>query len=191
MTEGPVPVPHEERPAPVPRPLLGYTLVWTGVVFWSVNAVVAKIVINGAGVSALRLAEVRAAGSAVLLLVLVALFRRPALRVTRRELPVLAVFGILGLAFVQFFYFVAISRLQIGIALVIEYLAPVLVALWARFVIREPTRRRIWLAIALALAGLAIFLEPAGYVALAAFLFLIVRARGERGQKYGGLRILR
>jgi hypothetical protein len=28
-------------------------------------------------------------------------------------------------------------------------------------------------------------------VAIAAFLFLIVRARGERAQKYGGLRILR
>ncbi len=45
--------------------------------------------------------------------------------------------------------------------------------------------------IALALAALAIFVEPAGYVALAVFLFLIVRSRGESAQKYGGLRILR
>ena len=46
-------------------------------------------------------------------------------------------------------------------------------------------------AIALVLAALALFLEPAGYAALAVFLFLIVRARGESGRKYGGLRILR
>lgn len=45
--------------------------------------------------------------------------------------------------------------------------------------------------IALALAALAIFVEPAGYVALAVFLFLVVRSRGESAQKYGGLRILR
>jgi hypothetical protein len=45
--------------------------------------------------------------------------------------------------------------------------------------------------IALALAALAIFVEPAGYVALVVFLFLIVRSRGESAQKYGGLRILR
>jgi hypothetical protein len=45
--------------------------------------------------------------------------------------------------------------------------------------------------IALVLAALAIFIEPVGYVALAAFVFLIVRSRGERDQKYGGLRILR
>jgi heme/copper-type cytochrome/quinol oxidase subunit 2 len=46
-------------------------------------------------------------------------------------------------------------------------------------------------AIALVLAAVAIFVEPVGYVALAAFLFLIVRSRGEGAQKYGGLRILR
>jgi hypothetical protein len=45
--------------------------------------------------------------------------------------------------------------------------------------------------IGLALAGLALFVEPAGYAALVVFLFLIVRSRGERGQKYEGLRILR
>lgn len=45
--------------------------------------------------------------------------------------------------------------------------------------------------IALALAALAIFVEPAGFVALAVFVFLIVRSRGESAQKYGGLRILR
>jgi hypothetical protein len=45
--------------------------------------------------------------------------------------------------------------------------------------------------IALALAALALFVEPAGYAALVVFLFLILRSRGERGQKYEGLRILR
>jgi hypothetical protein len=45
--------------------------------------------------------------------------------------------------------------------------------------------------IALVLAALAVFVDPIGYVALAAFLFLIARSRGERDQKYGGLRILR
>jgi hypothetical protein len=45
--------------------------------------------------------------------------------------------------------------------------------------------------IALALAALAIFVEPVGYAALIVFVFLIVRSRGEGAQKYGGLRILR
>ena len=78
---------------------------------------------------------------------------------TRRELPFLAVFGIGGLAFVQWFYFLSIHRLAIGIALLIEYLAPLLVALWARYVFHEQVRRRIWLALALALAGLALIVD--------------------------------
>ena len=81
------------------------------------------------------------------------------LRVTRRELPFLAVFGICGLAFVQWFYFLAIHRLAVGIALLIQYLGALLVALWARFVFHEPVRRRIWVALALALVGLAMIVD--------------------------------
>ncbi len=61
---------------------------------------------------------------------------------TRRELPFLAVFGIVGLAFIQWLYFVAIHRLELGIALLIQYLAPLFVALWARFVFHRPVRRQ-------------------------------------------------
>jgi len=45
--------------------------------------------------------------------------------------------------------------------------------------------------IALALAGLSILFPPLAFVALAAFLVLIVRSRGESAQKYEGLRSLR
>jgi len=44
---------------------------------------------------------------------------------------------------------------------------------------------------ALVLAALSIALPPAGIAALAAFLVLVIRARGGHGQKYEGLRILR
>jgi drug/metabolite transporter (DMT)-like permease len=107
----------------------------------------------------MRLAEVRATGAALILVVAVALWRPANLRTNRREVLFLAVFGILGLAFVQLFYFVGIQRLDIGIALVINYLAPVFVALWARFFVHEPVRKRLWLAIALCLLGLSLVVE--------------------------------
>ena len=43
----------------------------------------------------------------------------------------------------------------------------------------------------LALTALAIFVEPAAYLALAAFVFLLVRDRQQAERKYAGLRILR
>lgn len=45
--------------------------------------------------------------------------------------------------------------------------------------------------VALALAALAIFVEPVGYLAIAAFAFLLIRGREQGERKYAGLRILR
>ena len=73
---------------------------------------------------------------------------------TRRELGRLAFYGIVGFALVQWLYFVAIDRLPIGIGLLFEFTAPVLIALWARFAWHEPVRRRVWPALGLVLGGL-------------------------------------
>jgi drug/metabolite transporter (DMT)-like permease len=116
-------------------------------------------VILASGVSSLRLTEVRCAGAFVGLVAVEAVRDPERLRVPRRRIPFLAVFGICGLAFVQWFYFLAIHRVAIGIALLVQYLAPLLVALWARFVYHEPVRRRIWLALALALGGLTLIVD--------------------------------
>jgi drug/metabolite transporter (DMT)-like permease len=141
------------------RPTLGYLLIVASIGLWSVNATVAKVVVDSGGLSPLRLSQVRATGAGLILFAAVALLRPPSLRFSRRELAFLAVFGIAGLAFVHFLYFTAITHLDIGIALVIQYIAPVLVAVWARFFIHEPVRRRLWVALALALAGLSLVVE--------------------------------
>jgi len=140
------------------RPWLGYAMVLTAATLFAVNGVVAKVALSS-GLSSLRLTEVRLTGAAVGLLVAVAIIRPESLRVTRRELPFLAVFGIVGLAFIQWLYFVAIHRLELGIALLIQYLAPLFVALWARFVFHRPVRRRLWLALAFALLGLSLVVQ--------------------------------
>ena len=141
------------------RPAVGYALVLVAVSLWAVNGTVGKIIVDSGDISALRLAELRSTGAGLVLFVAVALVRPATLSVSRRELGFLAVFGIGGLAFVHFLYFVAITHLDIGIALVIQYIAPVLVALWARFFVHEPVRRRLWLALVLALAGLSLVVE--------------------------------
>jgi drug/metabolite transporter (DMT)-like permease len=144
---------------------------------WAANGVVSKVIL-ASGISSLRLSQVRTTG-ALLGLVLVLLVTAPRrLRVRARELPFLAVFGICGLAFVQWFYFLAIHRLAIGIALLIQYLAPLLVALWARYAFNEPVRRRIWLALALSLVGLALIvdLREGGVVSTAGVVFSLAAA---------------
>ena len=140
------------------RPLLGYAMVLAAAILWAVNGAVSKAIL-GTGLSSLRLSEVRSTGALVGLAAVLLLLRPASLRFDRSELPMLVLFGIGGLALVQWLYFAAIHRLAIGIALLIQYLAPLIVALWARFVMHRPVRRRIWLALAFALVGLALVVE--------------------------------
>jgi len=150
--------PPAHSAGPPRRPALGYAMVLAAATLFAVNGVVSKVILSS-GLSALRLTEVRLTGAAVLLLAGLALTRRRLLELRRREIPFFLLFGIGGLALVQLTYFLAIRRLEIGIALLLQYLAPLIVALWARFGERNPVRRRIWIALALALAGLALVVD--------------------------------
>src|SRR5262249_30607798 len=113
------------------EPVIGYTMVLVASTLFGVNGVVSKGALSP-GLSSLRLSEARSAG-ACLALTAIALVRSPSsLRVRPGELPRLALFGVVAVALVQLLYFLAIDRLPVGIALLIQYLGPVLVALWAR-----------------------------------------------------------
>ena len=151
-------LPADDTPPREAHPFLGYAMVLTAATLWAVNGVVSKVILDE-GVSSLRLSEVRSTGAFVGLALGLALLAPARLRVTRGELPLLALFGVAGLAFVQWFYFVAIHRMALGVALLIQYLAPLLVALVARYVLHVPVRRRIWVALAFALVGLSFVLE--------------------------------
>jgi len=125
---------------------------------WAVNGTVSKVML-ASGISSLRLSQVRTTGALAGFVAVLALTAPSRLRVHVRELPYLALFGIGGIAFVQWFYFLAIHRMAIGIALLIQYLAPLFIALWARFALHEPVRQRIWIALALALTGLGLIVD--------------------------------
>jgi drug/metabolite transporter (DMT)-like permease len=173
VSEAPLPV----EPARHRRPRVGYAMAASAAALWGFNGAVSKVIL-ASDLSSLRLSQVRSLGAVAGLTLVLAVTARSRLRVRRSELPYLAVFGICGLAFVQWFYFLSIHRLAIGIALLIEYLAPLLVALWARYVFHEPVRRRIWLALALAVGGLALIVNvrEGGVVSTAGIVFALAAA---------------
>jgi drug/metabolite transporter (DMT)-like permease len=124
---------------------------------FAVNGTVSKVVLQS-GISSLRLTEVRCTGALVGFLA-IALVQGHSLRFRLRELPFMLLFGVVGLALVQFFYFVAIKHLPIGVGLIIEYIAPVAIALWTRYVWKRRLPRAVWVALGVALAGLAMVVE--------------------------------
>lgn len=112
-----------------------------------------------AGLSPQQVVSFRIGLAAALLLVFVAATRPKLLRLRRSDLPLLLGYGLVGVALVQFLYFAAVSRIPIGVALLLEFTSPVLVALWVRFVRRVILPARMWVGTALALVGLAMVAE--------------------------------
>ncbi|MER7768286.1 EamA family transporter [Kitasatospora sp. NPDC096140] len=108
-----------------------------------------------AGLSPLHVVWLRVTGAAVALLPIAyrhrdAVLRRPGL---------LLGFGLLAVAGVQACYFAAISRIPVGVALLIEYLGPPLLISYVKFVQRRPISRGSAIGAGIAVAGLACVVE--------------------------------
>ena len=151
---GQLPAARGRRPDPA-GPAVGVGMAVAAAALFAVNGTVSKLVLT-TGLGSLRLVEIRCLAAAVIFFAIVALRRPASLSIGRRELGFIAGYGIVGVAMVQWLYFMAIARMPVSVALLIEFTAPLLVALWVRFVRKEPVRPRVWLALALVLGGLAL-----------------------------------
>ncbi|MFI5804977.1 EamA family transporter [Streptomyces sp. NPDC051561] len=118
------------------------------------SGVAAKPLIE-AGLDPLHVVWLRVAGSALVMLPLAWRHRD----LVRRRPALLAGFGLLAVAGVQAFYFASLSRIPVGVALLVEYLAPALVLGWVRFVQRRPVTRAAAVGVVLAVGGLACVVE--------------------------------
>lgn len=110
-------------------PLKGYLLAVVAAAGWALGGLTAKwlFVTTGSAVDPATLSAARAVLATAMLLVYLGLFRRSELVVRPRDLPFLAVFGVFGLAMVHFTYFAAIQLTNVPTAILLEYLAPILV----------------------------------------------------------------
>jgi drug/metabolite transporter (DMT)-like permease len=76
----------------------------------------------------------------------------------------IGLFGLIGVAACQLFYFNAVARLSVGVALLLEYLAPVLIVLWLWAASRKRPRALTFGGTVLSLAGLVLVLDLTGAV---------------------------
>lgn len=131
---------------------LGYGLAATAAALWAINASIASELMDG-GLGWAPLSQLRVAGAFVLLLAGLALVRRDLLRVERPDVGELAILGVFALAPVQATYFLAIDRLEIGVAVTIQYLAPLVVLLWLKLWLGRRIASGLWYAVALSVIG--------------------------------------
>lgn len=160
---------------------MGYVYALLASLLFGLNGTVTKVIVV-AGVTPTQLTLFRVLGTAVVAGACLLVSNRAAFRVTRRQFATLAFLGVIGVALLQASYAGALQLLPVGITLLLEYTAVLMVALVAFLFLGEKVRARLWVAIGCVLVGLAVVaqiwsgnLDPVGVIlALVAAVTLTV-----------------
>ena len=134
---------------------MGYLFSLIGAALFGANGSVTKVIVSG-GLTPLQLTQFRVLGGCIITGLVLLVIDRSAFRITRRQVLIMAILGVTGVAILQASYAAALELLPVGIALLFEYTAVLMVALVAFFFLKEKVSARIWVAIALVLGGLAV-----------------------------------
>ncbi len=115
-------------------------------------APLAKYLFN-AGISPTDLVQARVSYSFMVLAVVFGVFRRSALRIDAKDIPYFALLGIFGFALVQYTYFIAISKIDVGVALSLQYTAPTMIVIYSALFLKKKITNTTVLSVSLALIG--------------------------------------
>ena len=137
------------------RATLGYAAVAAAAALWAVAAVVARRLFD-AGIRPVELTESRALLAVAGFAMVPAAWRRPE-RGRRGRVVALGV----ALALVNVTYYVAISRIPVAVALVIQYTAPALVVGWTSVASRRTPAPSVLAALVTALVGVVLVVDVA------------------------------
>jgi drug/metabolite transporter (DMT)-like permease len=108
----------------------GYLYILVGSTLWGVSSVVAKSLFN-IGLPPAELILIRLILSALILLLFLLLFNPKRLVISLKDLPYFLALGIVGMAGMQYAYYYTISKIHVGPAILLQYLAPIWVSLYA------------------------------------------------------------
>lgn len=126
---------------------------------WAVNGTISKGLLD-TGISSMRLSQLRVSAAFVIIALVLLVANRSAFKIrSKSEFLLMAMYGILGVTMTQWLYFVAIYLLPVGVALILELTAPLMVAIWVKFAWNHHVPRLTWLGLAIALAGLTLITE--------------------------------
>ncbi len=137
--------------------LRGYASIFAAAFFWGSSATAAKFLFQH-DISPMLLVQSRVIIAALLLAVILLLVNRRLLIVSPRDIIDFALLGVIGVAGANYAYYMAIQVTNVGIAILMQYTAPVLVAVYMLVSGQEKISRIKTLAIVLSLGGSAAML---------------------------------
>lgn len=130
----------------------GLLYILGGATLWGFSSTVAKALFH-VGLSPFQLVSIRLPLAAVILLVVLLLYDRKRLVVASKDIPYFILFGTLGVVGNQLTFYFTISKIQVGPAVLIQYIAVIWITLFAVFFQQERFSRATLTAMAFALLG--------------------------------------
>jgi len=130
----------------------GYLYILIGSTLWGISSVVAKSLFN-IGIPPIELVLIRLILSTLTLLILLFLFNPQAIVISLRDLPYFLALGIVGVAGMQYAYYYTISKIHVGPAILLQYISPIWVSLYAYLFQREPLSKGKITSLLLAVLG--------------------------------------
>ena len=130
----------------------GYLYILIGATLWGISSVVAKSLFV-IGLPPAELVQIRLTLATLTLLFTLVILDRKRMIISLKDLPYFIILGVLGVAGVQFTYYYAISKIHVGPAVLIQYLSPIWIALYAFIFQKDPPTTRKIAALFLALLG--------------------------------------
>ena len=161
-TEAPIPN------SPQPHPLRGYFFIASAAFLWGISAALGRAVFTGKlplgaalhPIDPLILSQTRTSFSLLVLLPILVLsqgWRRIAL--PARDLGLCFILGTLGVAASNYFYYVAIQRTSVALAIIVQYTAPVWVLIYVVARRQQKLTLQKVAAVALAVTGIALVIN--------------------------------
>ncbi|MFC1859665.1 DMT family transporter [Thermodesulfobacteriota bacterium] len=130
----------------------GYFYVILAAVLWAISGSSAKFLFNH-GISPFQLVQLRITIAAVFLFLWLIIRFPSLLKIARRDILYFMIFGIVGMAAVQFTYLYAISKINVAAAILLQYLAPSLIVLHSVIFAGEKPNAMVLLSLAGATFG--------------------------------------
>jgi drug/metabolite transporter (DMT)-like permease len=130
----------------------GYLYILIGTTLWGVSSVVAKSLFN-IGIPPVELIVARLTLTTLTLAFILLYFDRRSLIISLKDLPYFLALGVIGVGGMQFFYYFAISQIHVGPAILLQYLQPIWVSVYAFLFQKEPLSKGKIASLLLAVLG--------------------------------------
>jgi len=134
------------------REIRGYLYILIGTTLWGISSVVAKSLFN-IGLPPAELVLIRLTLATLTLLFILLFFDRKRIIISPKDLPYFFILGFVGVAGMQFTYYYTISKIHVGSAILLQYIQPVWVSIYAFLFQKEPLSKGKIASLLLAVIG--------------------------------------